>query len=269
MSRLSLKIAVGAVAVAVLVPATSAVAQTPGYVRVVDGSARIQRWYRLPQPGILLEVSAGTTLEVLDREEDWFWVIVPPDVHGTRRAGWIRARYVEPVTAHALSVSAGDHGHEPVTLGSVSPPSVPTTATIAEDRVILTARPDETTSTPTDATVPTREYKFEDVRFDRNRYSLRQQDLDVLRAVVVALKADPSLVVSIEGHTCSLGTTTYNRGLGMRRANAVKNHLVSEGVGADRLNVVSLGEQHAQYDNSVEKTRQLNRRVALVSVTQP
>ena len=70
--------------------------------------------------------------------------------------------------------------------------------------------------------------------------------------------------MTIEGHTCSLGTGAYNLALGNRRADAVKDYLVSAGVPADRLITVSQGEAGAEHDNSHEETRRLNRRVALV-----
>ena len=72
------------------------------------------------------------------------------------------------------------------------------------------------------------------------------------------------LRVEIEGHTCSIGTAEYNLALGDRRANAVKDYLVSRGVTADRLRTVSYGEERPKYDNSREETRRLNRRAALV-----
>ena len=64
--------------------------QTPAYVRVAHGPVRVQEWYRLPDPEVLLVAETGTILAVLDQDDDWFWVVVPPDAHGTRRAGWIR-----------------------------------------------------------------------------------------------------------------------------------------------------------------------------------
>ena len=65
-------------------------------------------------------------------------------------------------------------------------------------------------------------------------------------------------------HTCNLGTAAYNLALGTRRANAVKEFLVSEGIAAERLHPVSFGEKQPKYDNSREDTRKLNRRVAVV-----
>jgi peptidoglycan-associated lipoprotein len=111
---------------------------------------------------------------------------------------------------------------------------------------------------------PVKEYTFEDVYFDFDRYSLRPEATRVLDEAIAALKENTTLRVEIEGHTCSIGTAEYNLALGDRRANAVKDYLVSRGVTADRLRTVSYGEERPKYDNSREETRRLNRRAALV-----
>ena len=106
MSRMAHLVSVGAViAISVFVPATSAAqAQIPNHVRVTTKSERIWRWLG-PQTDVLLVVDQGTTLEVLDfeREKGWYWVVLPPDLHGTRRVGWIRASAVEPHVASSAS----------------------------------------------------------------------------------------------------------------------------------------------------------------------
>jgi peptidoglycan-associated lipoprotein len=111
---------------------------------------------------------------------------------------------------------------------------------------------------------PVKEYTFEDVYFDFDRYSLRPEATRVLDEAIAALKENTTLRVEIEGHTCSIGTAEYNLALGDRRANAVKDYLVSRGVTTDRLRTVSYGEEKPKYDNSREETRRLNRRAALV-----
>ena len=111
---------------------------------------------------------------------------------------------------------------------------------------------------------PVRNYTFEDVYFDFDRYSLRPEATRVLDEAIAALRENPTLRVEIEGHTCSIGTAEYNLALGDRRANAVKDYLVSRGVTTDRLRTVSYGEERPKYDNSREETRRLNRRAALV-----
>ena len=113
------------------------------------------------------------------------------------------------------------------------------------------------------------EWKFEDVHFDFDRYTLRPDALRLLDEAVKALEADTTLRLTIEGHTDSIGTNEYNLALGERRANAAREYLASRGIAADRLNIVSYGEERPKHDNSREETRRLNRRAALtVRLTQ-
>ena len=108
-----------------------------------------------------------------------------------------------------------------------------------------------------------KEYTFEDVHFDFDRYSLRTEATRILDEAVKAMQADSSLRLTLEGHTCNIGTTEYNLALGERRSNAVRDYLASRGIGADRLSTVSYGEERPKHDNSREETRRLNRRAAL------
>ena len=107
-------------------------------------------------------------------------------------------------------------------------------------------------------------YTFEDVHFDFDRYSLRAEAVRVLEQAVTAMKADATLRLTLEGHTCSIGTAEYNLALGERRANAVRDYLTQNGVAATRLQTVSYGEEKPKHDNGREETRRLNRRAALV-----
>lgn len=110
---------------------------------------------------------------------------------------------------------------------------------------------------------PRKEYSFEDVHFDFDRYSLRSEATRILDEAVKSMQADPELRITVEGHTCNIGTTEYNLALGERRSNAVRDYLVSRGIPAARLTSVSYGEERPKHDNSREETRRLNRRAAL------
>ncbi|MGE3955769.1 MAG: OmpA family protein [Vicinamibacterales bacterium] len=110
---------------------------------------------------------------------------------------------------------------------------------------------------------PVRNYTFEDVHFDFDRYTLRPEATRVLDEAVTALRENPDLRIEVEGHTCNIGTAEYNLALGDRRANAVREYLVSRGVQADRLRTISYGEERPKHDNAREETRRLNRRAAL------
>jgi outer membrane protein OmpA-like peptidoglycan-associated protein len=109
-----------------------------------------------------------------------------------------------------------------------------------------------------------KEYVFEDVHFDFDRQVLRPDALRVLDEAIGALKANPTLNLLIEGHTCNIGTPEYNMALADRRAQSVRDYLASRGVNPDRLRTVSYGEERPKHDNEREETRRLNRRAALV-----
>jgi peptidoglycan-associated lipoprotein len=111
---------------------------------------------------------------------------------------------------------------------------------------------------------PQRTYTFEDVYFDFDRYSLRPEATRVLDEAVTAMNQDATLRITIEGHTCNIGTAEYNLALGERRAVAVRQYLQSRGIGADRMTTISYGEERPKYDNAREETRRLNRRAAMI-----
>jgi len=111
---------------------------------------------------------------------------------------------------------------------------------------------------------PAKVYTFEDVHFDFDRYTLRPEAVRVLEQAVAAMKEDATLRLTVEGHTCSIGTAEYNLALGERRSNAVRDYLTQNGIAATRLQSVSYGEEKPKHDNSREETRRLNRRAALV-----
>ena len=108
-----------------------------------------------------------------------------------------------------------------------------------------------------------KEYTFEDVHFDFDRYTLRPEAARVLDEAIKAMQANATLRIQVEGHTCSIGTAEYNLALGERRATAVRDYLTSRGISADRLTTVSYGEERPKHDNAREETRRLNRRAAM------
>jgi outer membrane protein OmpA-like peptidoglycan-associated protein len=247
----TLKLALGAfVFFVVAIPAAPVHAQMPAHVRVVKESAKVARWLR--PADTLLEIEAGTTLEVLDMDSGRYWVILPADVHGTRRSGWIRTDDVEAVVVPPQTPAAGDD-----TGAATAASHAPAPAAAPEESVTITSAP-AATGAPA-----RRVYSFEAVHFDRDRASLRPDAMERLRSIAAAFQADPTLAVNLEGHTCSLGSAAYNRSLGLRRAEAVKEYLVQQGVPPARLHASSRGEEHPEHDNARERTRRLNRRVTM------
>ena len=156
-------------------------------------------------------------------------------------------------------------------LTSATNRQTPWTAPMTEGPVLITVTVNDgkggTASANTTITVTrpvVKEIVFEDVHFDFDRSALRPDALRVLDEAVAALQANPNLKLEIEGHTCNIGTAEYNLALGERRAKSVVDYFTSRGVGADRLRMVSYGEERPKYENAREETRRLNRRAALV-----
>lgn len=77
------------------------------------------------------------------------------------------------------------------------------------------------------------------------------------------LKEHRQIQLTIEGHCDERGTRAYNIGLGLRRANAVRDYLIGAGISASRLKTVSYGRERPVAPCSKERCWKLNRRVVL------
>ena len=102
------------------------------------------------------------------------------------------------------------------------------------------------------------------VNFDLDSAVVRQDAKDVLQNDIKILKENPEIRVEVQGHTCDLGEADYNRNLSDRRAKAIKDYLVSQGIAADRLTARGYGEDRPRFPNDSEANRAKNRRVELV-----
>jgi len=85
-----------------------------------------------------------------------------------------------------------------------------------------------------------------------------------LNDVADALNAEPDRAVSVLGFTDSTGDFTYNQALSERRAEAVRNYLISRGVGASQLTAIGKGPADPVADNASAEGRANNRRVEIV-----
>ncbi len=121
-------------------------------------------------------------------------------------------------------------------------------------------RKGETTATP--ASSPLKE-----VYFDFDKYDLRQDARETLKANSDWLKANSAARVEIEGHCDERGTSEYNLALGAKRAQAAKDYLVTLGVSADRLSTISYGEELPVCKEHTEECWQQNRRDRFVIIT--
>ena len=98
------------------------------------------------------------------------------------------------------------------------------------------------------------------VHFALNQYNIEENDKGTLSKQAAWLTRYPSVRLTVEGHADERGTREYNLALGARRANAVKEFLVAQGVAAGRLETVSYGKERPICTESGEDCWSQNRR---------
>ena len=105
--------------------------------------------------------------------------------------------------------------------------------------------------------------------FDTNQSTLDPYYKAAVKEVAGLLELDPNLMVTVSGYADPRGSVAYNDQLSKARANAVANALAENGVNADRMRVVAMGNRSAHYTTKMSKF-QLERRVdATVTIRQP
>ncbi|VAW75870.1 Outer membrane protein A precursor [hydrothermal vent metagenome] len=103
-----------------------------------------------------------------------------------------------------------------------------------------------------------------EVSFDFNSASLKPGFLPTLDKVSGILGRYTSTMVTVVGHTDSVGSESYNQALSERRARSVMNYMMDRGINPARLSAVGRGESQPRTSNATEAGRQLNRRVEIL-----
>ncbi len=107
---------------------------------------------------------------------------------------------------------------------------------------------------------------LKEIYFDFDKYDLRPDARETLKANAEWLRANASSRVEIEGHTDERGTNEYNLALGAKRAQAAKDYLASLGIAAERLSTISYGEEVPVCKEPSEECWQRNRRARASSL---
>ena len=101
------------------------------------------------------------------------------------------------------------------------------------------------------------------VYFDFDVAELTMDTKDTLKEHALALSANTSLTVTLEGHCDERGTVEYNLALGERRAQAVANYLMAHGVSRSQIETISYGEEQPVALSHTESAWAQNRRVEI------
>lgn len=113
------------------------------------------------------------------------------------------------------------------------------------------------------AAVKTGASSFYDIFFVKSQDIILQKSDEALLDITSKLRANPNMQIQIIGHTDNVGDETALLHLSVRRAEAVKNYLVKQGIDERRILTGGAGAANPMYENDTEDNRQKNRRVEI------
>jgi peptidoglycan-associated lipoprotein len=102
-----------------------------------------------------------------------------------------------------------------------------------------------------------------DLYFEVGRKGLTDEARKLLHEQASLLKNDANLGALVQGYTDQQGSASYNKTLGLKRADTVKTELINAGVAEHQIKTVSLGKEGALCIDGSDVCRQMNRRVHL------
>jgi outer membrane protein OmpA-like peptidoglycan-associated protein len=103
------------------------------------------------------------------------------------------------------------------------------------------------------------------INFDFDRANVRENVQQRLERVIQLLREMPVVDVQIVGFTDDIGSAQYNLALSIRRAESVRDYIVSRGIDKTRLSIAGRGKTEPLVSNTTPEGRAVNRRVEFVA----
>ena len=173
-------------------------------------------------------------------------------------------------TTDATSVSIEGIGDVPTSGTKTVTPTTSTTYHLvargeggrADDTARVTVNAPPPVTQPTNSMSAEEEFKanMQDVFYDYDAYDVRPDSQGILSKDAAYLSSHPNIRIVIGGYCDERGSNEYNLALGQNRADAAKNALISAGIAAARIRVVSYGKEKPFCSESTEACWQQNRR---------
>lgn len=177
--------------------------------------------------------------------------------HGSLRAGLALTRRPQGRTTTVVQTAAAPMMHQ----DSVS--AAETRRLRDQDRRYVALR-DSLMRNPVTAMTPSNvaalATMLEMVNFEREQSTLDEVAKAILDDKVAIFNANPDMKIVITGYASSPGTETYNMALGLRRANAARDYLISKGVAANRVEIATRGENNLLVEGASDVANAANRR---------
>jgi peptidoglycan-associated lipoprotein len=215
----------------------------------------------LPEPTITLRadsatIAQGGTLTLTWESRNAATVDIQPGI-GSVTPVATGSRQVTPASSVTYTATATGPGgtKQDVLRITVNAPPPPPAATGAGTGVVAPPAPNLTAQ-------QLFEKNMQPINFDYDKADIREDQKGKLQTAAMYLKANPNVRLVIEGHTDERGSEEYNLALGDRRANAVKQNILSQGIAESRLSSVSYGEERPVCSAATEDCYAQNRRAA-------
>lgn len=109
-------------------------------------------------------------------------------------------------------------------------------------------------------------FVLDGVFFDTNSATLTHESYNRLDRVVEYMRHKPDARIRIAGHTDNVGDAGQNRRLSERRAESVRQYLITQGIDGTRIEAVGYGDQQPVGSNDTEEGRQRNRRIEAIEL---
>ena len=106
-------------------------------------------------------------------------------------------------------------------------------------------------------------FKLENLYFDFDKWDLHPRSYIELDKVIEIMKANPNMIIQVNGHTDHIGSDQYNQYLSRKRSKSVVAYLNENGIARARTRYKGFGESQPAAGNDTEEGRRLNRRVEL------
>ena len=103
------------------------------------------------------------------------------------------------------------------------------------------------------------------IYFDFNAAYLNGAAMDILNEQIAWLQNNPMAMIVVEGHCDERGTREYNLALGEKRANAVKDYMMANGIDSGRIRTISYGKERPDVFGSTEDAWSKNRRSVTIA----
>jgi OOP family OmpA-OmpF porin len=257
-----LRLFVLALAVALMSVGTAFAQSTLPTVRTTSEQTEVKsyRWptaYFVKSP-LITVAPRGTVMEVIYTDGDafhhlqsnWYWVLLPRDDWGGKRAGWVSGQDVEYLPPP-----------EPVKR-EAEPVAAPMPQPLPESRPVE-AQPEPGVATNVAEEAPAVSEVVVLFAFDKSE--LTDEAKGKLAEAVATLKTHAGTVsFALQGHADATGPENYNDKLGQARAESVKRYLAEQHqIAAEKITVESHGENDPAAPNDTREGRAQNRRVVL------